>query len=135
MPPICRYLPRIQPLAGLCLMLMAIAPTVHAAEPGALIRFPTHLDLPQVLTGADNRSLIGPGDAFLADGLEGRDARRYHLLRPDPGAIEGTARVLGDAIVIETTHPAVLRVQRAQREIRPGDYLLADPTAAPLNDE
>jgi len=118
-----------------CVLISAPTPVSLAAEPGAVVHFSTQPTLPRVIGGTDNRSLLGPGDTFLADGLEGRDARRYHLLRPEPMAAGQTARVLGDAVVIETRHPAILRIQRANREIRPGDYLIADTGADDPHDD
>ena len=120
---------------GLCLLLAWLTPPSPAAELGAVVHFSSQSTLPRVLGGTDNRVLLGPGDTFLADGLEGRDARRYHVLRPDPIAASQTARVLGEAVVIETRRPAILRIQRADREIRPGDYLVADTGADHPHDD
>ncbi|AUB79202.1 hypothetical protein [Spiribacter roseus] len=100
------------------------------ASPPAL--FPSSEALPRVVLGEEGRRLNAAGDRVYAEGLSGRAARNYYLLRPGP-AITGhsgerlgrSTIALGKATLISRGQPALLRILQARREIRPGDYLLA----------
>lgn len=88
--------------------------------------------LPQVIQGEEGRVLMAAGDKLYAESLGHPSTNRYYLLRPGPvlnnaGTAEGTARgsiYLGKATLVRRGNPAVLRVEQARREIRPGDYLM-----------
>ncbi len=110
------------------------------ASPPAL--FPSSQALPQVVLGEEGRRLNAAGDRVYAEGLSGRAARHYYLLRPGP-ALTGhsgerlgrSSIALGKAALISAGQPALLRILKARREIRPGDYLLAiDPERSEAHD-
>ena len=115
------------PSALIGLILLSAA---HAQTPLSLA---STAELPQVVSGTDGRQLLAAGDVIVARGLVGRDARYYYLVRPaaDTGLDERwenigrRAMILGEARVINPGSPALLRIERAHREIRPGDYLMA----------
>ena len=111
-----------------------------AASPPAL--FPSSQALPRVVLGEEGRRLNAAGDRVYAEGLSGRAARHYYLLRPGPtltghsGERLGRSSIaLGKAALISAGQPALLRILKARREIRPGDYLLAiDPGRSDTDD-
>jgi hypothetical protein len=114
------------------LLIGGLAATVTAtAEPPVV--FPQQTAMPRVLTGEAGRTLSGPGDRILVRGLAGRRAQRYYLLRPGPPLeTRPTHRLeqrlsirVGTARVLRSGEPAVLRVESAQRAVRPGDALMA----------
>lgn len=117
---------RMRPLCGL--LLLACAP-LAAAPP---VFFPADPHLPRVLLGEDGRHLSAAGDRIYADGLGGRSASHYHVIRPGPVLDRDSDRrpgrssiYLGQARVAKGGEPAMLIIERSRREIRPGDYLLA----------
>ena len=114
-------------LAGILLLLTC---PLLAAEPPVL--FPDDAHLPRVILGEEGRRLSAAGDRIYVDGLGGRSARRYYLIRPGPVLDRDNARrpgrgsiYLGRARVTRGGEPAMLMVEASRREIRPGDYLLA----------
>ncbi len=136
----------LAPRLALAVLFLALAPVLL---PGALatpataappVVFPADAELPRVLAGAEGRHLLGTGDTLYAASLVGRDAQRYYLVRPGvalraPASSRPLGRgtlILGEARVINRGEPATLRIERARREIRPGDYLLAmEPAGLP----
>lgn len=120
-----------------CLILFALVAslwltplmTVWATEPPAL--FPHSDNLARVIMGENGRQLNVAGDRIFAEGLAGRTAAVYFLLRPGPplthqasGRRLGRSNIhLGRARVEHSGSPTVLRIEQARREIRPGDYL------------
>jgi len=109
---------------------LIMLPVVHAQPP---LMLPPVAELPQVVAGTEGRQLLAAGDVITARGLAGRDARHYYLVRPATHEARGRrwdeasqrAMILGEARVIRPGSPALLRIERSHREIRPGDYLLA----------
>jgi len=112
--------------------LSAATATATAAPPAL---FPASEALPRVVLGEEGRRLNAAGDRVYAEGLSGRAARHYYLLRPGP-ALTGqdgerlgrSSITLGRAKLLRRGEPALLRIVRARREIRPGDYLQAIDT-------
>lgn len=94
--------------------------------------FPEAPSLPRIIQGEEGRALMAAGDRLYAEELGDTPADRYYLLRPGPalaraGATDHAARgsiYLGRAVLVSEGEPAVLRVEHARREIRPGDYLM-----------
>lgn len=124
-------------LALIGLMLTALP---GQAAPPAL--FPVSEDLPRIVMGAEGRRLNAAGDRIYAEGLSGRSARHYHLLRPGPvltghaGERLGRSTItLGTARLVAVGEPALLQITRSRREVRPGDFLLAMGTARPADDD
>ena len=103
--------------------------TAGATEPPAL--FPNTDNLARVIMGENGRQLNVAGDRIFAEGLAGRTAAAYFVLRPGPplahqtsGRRLGRSNIhLGRARVERRGNPTVLRIEQARREIRPGDYL------------
>lgn len=117
-----------RPLPAALGMMLAALPVL--ASPPAL--FPVSQHLPRVVMGEEGRRLNAAGDRIYAAGLSGRTATRYLLLRPGPvltgdrGQRLGRSSIaLGEARRVTDGEPALLRIERSRREIRPGDYLLA----------
>ncbi|MEX0421645.1 hypothetical protein [Spiribacter pallidus] len=121
---------RMSILIVLLIAGLALAPTATAQPP---VVFPQEQAMPRVLTGEAGRMLSGPGDRILAHGLAGRRAQRYYLLRPGPPLEtrpihrlqQRLSILVGTARVLRSGEPALLRVESAQRAVRPGDALLA----------
>ena len=122
-----RYLLPLSCAMSLAFAAMALA---QAAKPPVL--FPQQDNLPRVMIGAEGQRLNVAGDRIIVEGLAGRAASAYFLLRPGPpltstasGRRLGRSNIhLGRARVEQSGSPAVLRIEHARREIRPGDYLL-----------
>lgn len=122
-------------------MALTLGPLASAtAAPPAI--FPPQAELPQVIQGEEGRVLIAAGDRLYTEPL-GRDAaERYYLLRPGPALTAPNTRrtrtrgsiFLGEATLLHNGNPAVLMVEQARREIRPGDYLLATEDASENQD-
>jgi len=120
-------------LSILIVLLIGGLTLVRTASAQPPVVFPEAQAMPRVLTGEAGRTLSGPGDRILARGLTGRSAQRYYLLRPGPPLetrpvhrLEQRLSILvGTARVLRSGEPAVLRVESAQRAVRPGDALLA----------
>lgn len=100
-----------------------------AAEPPAL--FPDSDNLARVIMGENGRQLNVAGDRIFAQGLAGRTAAVYFVIRPGPPLTDqasdrrlGRSNIhLGRARIERRGTPTVLRIEQARREIRPGDYL------------
>ena len=124
----------------LALVGLVLTPLAGQATPPAL--FPVSEDLPRIVMGAEGRRLNAAGDRIYAEGLSGRSARHYHLLRPGPvltghaGERLGRSTIrLGTARLVSLGEPALLRITRSRREIRPGDFLRAIGTPRSANDD
>ncbi len=127
-------------IRGLALLAIFISP-ITAAKPPTL--FPAHTNLPAVIGGENGRQLNAAGDRIYAHGLQGRAARHYYVIRPGPaltapttGRRLGRSSIhLGRARLESAGTPARLVIERAQREIRTGDSLIAiHPETRAIND-
>ncbi|MDR9433199.1 MAG: hypothetical protein RI539_03515 [Spiribacter sp.] len=125
--PVMRYFLSPGAILGFCLLIST--PLISANPP---MVFPPDDHLPRVLMGEDGRRLNAAGDRILAEGLAGRSARLYYVVRPGPRLqahetgerLGRSSLLLGRARVERPGNPALLVVEKAQQEIRPGDYLL-----------
>ncbi len=87
---------------------------------------------PTIVAGKEGRVILGPGDIAYASGLADKVGKRYYAVRPgrtfvDPDSQEvlgHEAVYLGDTQVSERADISTLKINRAVREINPGDRLL-----------
>ena len=111
------------------LLLISAVLSPASANPPAI--FPEDRSLPQVLMGEAGRTLIATGDRLYSSALGQTPAQHYYLLRPGPAR---SSIYLGRAKLSRHSDPAVLFVETAKQEIRPGDYLLAAPAVNERDD-
>ena len=87
---------------------------------------------PTIVAGKEDRFILGAGDIAYARGLETTGGKRFYAVRPgrtftDPDTNEVLgyeAIYLGDTRLNERADISTLKINRAIREINPGDRLL-----------
>lgn len=87
---------------------------------------------PRILTGQDNRILLGRGDTGFVAGMPDANVVKWQVYRPgkplrdpDNGEVLGYESVfLGDAQLVQPGDPAQVRITSAKEEIGRGDRLI-----------
>lgn len=87
---------------------------------------------PRIVSGQDGRTILGPGDIAYARGVSQPEMQRYFAVRPgrnfvdpDTGEFLGKEAIfLGETKVQKQADITTLKINRAVREINPGDRLL-----------
>ncbi len=121
---------KVQANAFILFFVCAIALPSASATPPTL--FPQHTALPRIIQGEEGRVLMAAGDKLYTEPLGSPPASHYYLLRPGPAITHADTTdnpvrgsiYLGKAALLHGGNPAVLRVEQARREIRPGDFLM-----------
>ena len=101
--------------------------------------------LPRVVMGEEQKRLLVAHDHIYVKGLYTPAAEKYSVLRPgapltgtdadSDQALQHGSIYLGRARLVHSGDPAVMVIEQSEREIRPGDYLVALPSGGISDDE